>query len=713
MGYRVYYEEMISFVHQVNELCNKWMECLQSVSNSEQNLQNTKYAKGQLADKMKQYLDEVHYQTLLPGLMNAVQALNVTLGAYFGGYLENVDGGNGSNSKTGNYCYNTFLADELEDQGIVSNRFTSMMIRAEDYHDTVTRIRNSVSDLVSLTPSRGEAFVEAIDKARQLALLTDQKVRSYEANHAGDLDNFDALVAELRCVIAKQLSNKRVPVMSYTGGAVVTMCDYSKLHEAENAVHDDMQKMESAYIKGVNAFSEMQAYKDYEAYEAREKEAKWVKIGVGIVAGIGMVALTVCTGGVAAVVGCAFIGGVAGAIKSTADVYVEKGSGTSFWGNITSGDFYSKWDAKDILSVSVGTLKGGVEGAFFALSAGNGMGSVLQQPIKKAMKKTALTAGETALTSFLDMGKDVGIAIIDKKPGKEIRSIICNDGLGLVKNTMVSSAGAFASSYLDGLSNVEIGEQKYLKKLGNNVVSSFGKTTIEHVISTGFDLTGAVLDNDSSTTARSVLREGFNEYKKEMAKEIVGDVVDTTFGQIDKKIDIENKVGKYSKQAGIGMVKNMTNSFTDNVVVQYFDNDDVDLGKALDETVDEGRGILKGAGDSVKETLKDNLDTFEMKMKRESNSNGRVNIVTFGDGNKGVLKKDYDEALQNAGTGAYKNMTAQEMLGLSSDVDVKKDAHYKTVNYQNLTKTKSSDGTKLKNKSNVTSVTYNNPKKKK
>lgn len=111
------------------------------------------------------------------------------------------------------------------------------------------------------------------------------------------------------------------------------------------------------------------------------------------------------------------------------------------------------------------------------------------------------------------------------------------------------------------------------------------------------------------------------------------------------------------------------------------------LGDIWEEDLDGGKTIAESGGKSItnqiaEEKTKETKFYTDLK-KKDTDKDGKIEVVKFGD--QAVTKEDYDAAIKNAGKGAYKDKTAQELLGLNKDTDLSSGKE-STVSIDNLEK---------------------------
>lgn len=188
----------------------------------------------------------------------------------------------------------------------------------------------------------------------------------------------------------------------------------------------------------------------------------------------------------------------------------------------------------------------------------------------------------------------------------------------------------------------------------------------------------AVVDDNSSTTVESALKKG----AKDTVSNIVGGATKAvvTEGLFDKVDNIKSKTGKVIAETATDTLADTTKNVTKGVTgrtMDYFYGDGnageiLDLENIWEEDLEGGRKIAKSAGESAgkhisNEVFKDDKHYNNLK-KIDSDGDGKIEVVQFND--YAVTKQDYDVAVKNAGKGAYKDKTIQDILGLPKDTDL-------------------------------------------
>ncbi len=682
---KIYYDDIWEVTEKGSLKCKDWLPELQDLSKSFNAFVASDSFKGQAASNMKNYLEQVH-GILIAIIGSVVQSYQAHAIDYYGGYGRIVDSGDGGEF---NLRYTTIISSEVSATGSIQRKLNDIIRSAEQVANDANSVKNSISDLVSIAayPHTYNLY-EQINAAKSKAQTVHDNAIAYEASRANDFNEIDRLITQALLIINSQLGKTRIPVIEYQSGSIGTMCDIQQVSVDLEATAEKIKTItENEYFEeDANLVLNRQALIEEEEKASREW-VSWVAIGVGI---LGSIALTVVTAGAAgpglcAVVG-AGIGMVTAATNSIAENYIEHGS---LFGGMDWKEF-----GKDILVGGVGGAAGGFLGKV-------SWGSSIKQPIQKGLTgfgRAFITEGSKGVTAttweIFETAYEVGEAVIKKKPGDEIWSVVDagldemqEEVLKTGENILVEGVKNFAGDYIAGTFDIDAADKSTLRKIGEKVAENAGVEFAGGVAKTTWDVGEAVLDNDSSTTVVSALKSGAKETIQNVAKGTMESVV-SGFGEgVTDKID--NKAGKFVSDTITGTVGDTAGNVIEGVTgrtMDYIFGDEKDAGKILgdiwEEDLDSGKSIFEGVAESAVEATEERIKDTEYFKKQEhynemnkldKDHDGKIEVVQFGD--YAVTKQDYEAAVENAGKGAYKNQTAQEILGLSRDTDLSSGKH--------------------------------------
>ena len=693
MSYRkIYYDEIWEITSKSAELCKKWIENIEKISKNEDKLVGLSVFKGAAADGIKEYVSQVH--GLLDGIMtNICYGFLIKAVSYYSGYKNQIDQGDGSDR------YTTIIYDEVDFNHRIRGKIKNIQDRAETVSSEARKIKNSISGLVNLPTPRVDELIKQLNVAAYEAVSLSRRAEEYEESRQNDFAELDVLINSLQKIINSQLGKNRVPLSKFELSSIGDMCDFNQLVINMNKLNEDNKKFaeSSEYEEAMNlAFNREAIIKEEE--KEKRKWVKWVAVGISVA---GSIVLTVVTLGTAAPFTCAIVGGTIGitttAVNKFADNYVENGS-------FTEGMNWNEF-TKDC-------LKAGIGGMISGYCASATIGSSIQQPIDKALFSVAKTAVGTASDGLIDTAVDVGEAIISKKPGDEILSILEEDTQKMVKQLTVDMGSAFVEGYIEGKFGVSSAEKGFLRRFGEATVKNTAGTVVEGTLNTVWDIGESVVDPNSSKTMQSILDENIKKAKDNFIKSEVSSMFSEISKDVDKKLDKIN--GNFSKvilKTSTETIFDTAGTVTDEILDQGTDylifgkktnGKIVDFNKIWEEELDSGFKILENSGKNLGNNIvkvRNEEKEFRNKLaKKDYDKDGKVDIVVFD--KYSVLKEDYDAAVALAGKGDYKDQMVQDILGLprktavsesyvkivSADIDDLKKSSYKGRKTTNATK---------------------------
>ncbi|MGN0533082.1 MAG: T7SS effector LXG polymorphic toxin [Eubacterium sp.] len=662
MAYKkIYYDDIWEITSKSSQLCDAWSGNLSDLNNKLLAFQGANKLKGQAADNMKNYMNQVHGM-LIPILGSIVQTYAAKARSYYSGYINSVDSGDGSNYGV---RYTTIVYGEVNNSnGSIKRELDAIKSMVDQVTRDANSVKYSVSNLVNISayPKNSNLNTQlnsAINKAKNV----HDKTIAFESGRANDFAEIDRLIAQARSIINSQLGKSRIPIISYKNGDIASMCDINSILvdlEATSNIVKAFQESDE-YEEAVNLSLNRDAMIQEEE-EASREWIQWVAVGVAVV---GAVALTVVTAGGASPLVCAAVGAGVGlataATSSFADNYIKNG-------DLFEGMDWSEF-GKDAL---IGTVVGGISGYLGAVS----QGSAIKQPIDKAMMSFSNSALKEGAEGVLNIGWDFGDAIISGKPGDEIISILQSDTNDMLRDIVVDGATSFVGGYISGKFDVDTSDKGYFQKLGEKTVENAATSVTEGGLNTIWDIGECVLDPNSSKNIESIF--------KDRAKETVSGFIGATTGSAISEgftgtKDIKNPIGKVTAQT----IKDTTADTVENIskgvtsrTMEYIYGEEKDASKIVgdiwDKDLDDGRNIAKSASKSAGKNISNEVykdkKIYNDLNKIDRDHDGKVDVVQFGD--YAVTKEDYDAAVSVAGKGAYRDKTVQDILGLPKDTDL-------------------------------------------
>ena len=672
---KIYYDDIWAATSKGSAKCEEWLSNLQELSEGFSEFTESDSFKGQAATNIKNYIEQVH-GILMSIIGSVVQTYSVLAIDYYGGYTRLVD--SGDRDKYG-LRYTTIVSGEVSETGSIQKKLKDILRIADQVASDANSVKNSISDLVSIAscPMTYNLY-DQINAAKAKAQKVHNNAIAFESSRKNDFNEIDRLIAQALSIINTQIGTNRVPAVAYQSGSIGTMCDIKQIIVDLEATSDKVVSItDNEFFEEDAALVLNRDALIQEEEEASREWVQWAAIGIAVV---GAVVLTFVTAGTATPLVCAAVGAGVGALTAAtsqfADYYVKTGS-------FVDGMNWSNFGK----AVFVGAVGGAVSGYLGAISHGSAIKQPIEnglcalydavtQEVAKGMAATVWEVGET--------GCEVGEAILAGKPGDEIVSVL-NEGLDEVegemadmfKNAAVKGAAKFVGGTVAGSFDIDTSDKGILRKIGEKAAEGAAEGATSGAVKTVWNVGEALVDNDESTTVTSALKEGFKEGVQDVAGSTASAIVSE--GVFHKVDDISNEAGKVIGKTVRDTVSETTEKITKGVVgrtMDYVYGDEEDASKIFgdiwEEDLESGRSIAESAGNAAgkyiaEEAYKD--DKFYNDLKQiDSDGDGKIRVVQFDD--YAVTKQDYDAAVKNAGKGAYKDKTVQDILGLPKDTDI-------------------------------------------
>lgn len=708
MGYKkVYYDDIYALSTGAAKLCESWMQDLNGIEKTLNDIIQSDSFKGKGADSIKKYLQETYINVLIPVIGSCIAAYHHKIQLYYGKYERTVDAGDGKGYEK---RYTTIVKDEVKKNGTVWKKLAKIITDvASISQDAEKAVKDARSFLTGIPIADATKLYEDLDKAIKKATTLDDKVEKYEKEHKKDLVPIQNQINEIRKLIQSRVSQDRKPAAVYKSGDTNALLNIPAMQvnmdECSKAIIDCENDGDWKYSVTLTKNREALIHK--EAVDSR-KWMKWVSYGAGV---LGTAAITLASGGVFGVIVGATVGVTTASIDACVDNYIENGS-------FTENMDWNEYRKKCLISGITKSVTGGIGGLD---SKGAQVKSIKDVVLQKGAE-SIVTHGAEGLAEY---GYDVVYVIASGGNGETILKVI-NEGSITLRNNFISGVtGDVLEGYIDGQFSVIPKDRTYLEKLMikgyQKGVGAFAKNGTNLALES-FDC--AIYDKDAATRI-NVFVYNTRNFTKDLVNGELGAFSSVTASTIADKVtgSSENRIANIAvntiSKTTIGGVTDGANS----VFTKYLDyklpapgeanndytteNGKFDLGKAIkDSFTDKDKWIKSGISNLTDETAKEiNQKSFAEKMKdRDYDKNGNVEVVTFGnDYSNGILYDDYQAAKNNAGKGEYKDMSVQDILGLPKDTDVSENnIRIRSVSTDNLSEAKS----ELKTK--ATKVTINN-----
>lgn len=596
MGYRkVYYNEMWEIIDNIAALTHEWIEDKDAISASVENLKNSSYIKGDGADNIIAYMEDIH-GLVLQLINDLFFDLLERTETYRGKYQSEVDGGQSDYNK----IYTTMVRDELEHGGEVSRNIDSMLNLNSEIKWEVNRARSMVQDLVWLDyPSYTDSIEEALNYAKEIATNLNDKIESYEQGQAEIFDDFDTLLNEIRSIICYQLSVTRVPMASYVKNQWQTMCDAHKLSVAATSIENDIADLEDDYKESLkNTFNREELLK-----QEREDEVKWIRwvaTGVCIVASVAVTIACPAAGPIMLGVVGAATKTVSGITNELCDQYVETG--------FENGVDWSELGKVAVVSAGTGFVGGYLGGVI-------GGGSTAQTFIKKAGQEVGKNLIESGVESGISTAWDIGEGLINGEVDDihDVVDIVSDELKDLGENAVGDVITGIVGTAFDDV--IEWGDDKIFKDIKDGIGKDIGKATY----STVTDVVGDAFKNVPADIGKEVYNvivrdEEFN----------INDVTDNFKENFSAEKLVENGLGGFVKNIAKESFVDSDKKFSDQMKNEAGKDGKVDMVQFEDGTT-----VLKKDYDAAREMAKDaTILDREIGSKRNKNAREILGVRT-------------------------------------------------------------------------------------
>ena len=264
-----------------------------------------------------------------------------------------------------------------------------------------------------------------------------------------------------------------------------------------------------------------------------------------------------------------------------------------------------------------------------------------------------------------------------------------------MQGVFVEGAEEFVGGYVGGKFNIDTSDKKFAQRFKESTVENVAKNVAGGVFDTAIDIGEGVVCSDSSKKISSILWDNSKNRVSKFIGDTAGDLVTDGFKGADniKKSKFVKTGAQTVRDTVSDVVKDSAETVTGRTL-DYLDGTEKDAGKIidLDDLKENGQkyGVKyakKFVDNGFKNATKnsDRKTYSDMKKVSYENEQGErvVDVVEVGD--YAYTKEDYDAAKNNAGKGAYKDKTVQDILGMSKDTDLSK-AQNKTVSIDNIEK---------------------------
>lgn len=701
MAYKkVYYDEIWNVTSNGVKLSNDWCNKLDTISKKQKVFTDSTFIKGRAADSSKQYFKDIH-GTLVTLLQAICQTYMAKSSEYYIGYKNQVDSGDGSDF---GLRYTTIVYNEVNKNGKVPQNIKKLQNQAVTVSNDALRVKREIADLVQISSPQLDNLINQLNRASKKATEVSDKVENYESGRSSDFINIDNLIGHAKNIINHQLSANRYSVITYVSGSIGSVTDFQDMSDNFDACAKTIDEFQNSdYYDEAMALSFNRDAMLSEEEKANREWAKWIAVGVAVV---GSIVVIVVTAGTTTPLVCAGVGAAVGLTTAATNAFVDNYIET---GSVVDGMDWSQF-GKDCL---IGAVTGAISGYIGSASSG----SVIKQPIDKALYSLAGTVVENGAEGLINVTWDFGEAIIQGKPGSEIISILEEDTNEMLKNILVEGATDFVGDFVGAEFDVDSSNKKFFKKLGEETVENAAEAVAGNLFESVWDVGEALLDPNSIEGFTSILKAEAVDFAGSTLNDFVSSEIESVFTVAKDNFDDsrKNKDSNPILDVLSNVIVDTVGSTTGNVAgalsnqgidILFDRKDSIDIKQIWEEDLDSGRTILTTAGSSLgkhgaEEIFKDEKFYINLE-KKDKDGDGAVDVVIFD--KYMVLKEDYDAAVEVAGKGAYKDMTVQDILGLPKNTSVSaKKVKIESVSIDEL---KKSDYNARKT-TNVTRIDYN------
>lgn len=656
---KVWYHDIRRITNDSQTKCNKWLECIYDINNNLTSIKDAEIFKGNAADSIKNYIDEVH-GILISTLYAVLNDYSYWISRYYCGYRESVDTGIGSEKE----IHKTKIVfREVCDDGIIIKELNELYGIAGILTSEALAVRNRISYLANISSyPKYKALQDDIELALEKIKKINSSVEEYENAHTNDLQNIGELRKEAEKIIEYQLGNERKAVMAYQKGNISLMCNYEDLCTNFENVSTDIED----FVNSEEYESTMQLAAqslEQEAYEEREW-VHWVAGGVAILCSVTVI---VVSAGTASPLVVASVSAVTSMISTTANQFAEN--------YVENGDVLKGMDwSKCTREVLTSGVTGFITGCFGATSTG----SAIKQPLKAAGDKFI----ETVIKEGAELGVNVALDVAEGvAAGKSLEDITTNmqeHAWGTLKDIVVeggkAAIGAGISQHYKISQN---GSKKVMDKVTSSLVENSLKEGYGIAVEATWDTVGECVVSDKDFL--SILVDNLAEEASGAGGRILASTLEAGIEGLTD--DVDNKavkvVGKTAADTVSKTIKGVGEGIQERWS-EYHDGERSDMSEVIgtdviwEEDLKGGNKILENMAESTVESVAENITEerkksteFERKLKANADKDGNVEVYKLN--RYSVTKEDYDAAVKNAGKGAYKEKTAQQILGVGKE----------------------------------------------
>lgn len=427
MGYKVDYGAMQSLLGAYSTTVGEWAQGVSSVLEAKSTIEASPHIAGNSADRMKEYLNTV-YSCLGASLSSLLQLFSQNFLLYTNSYYQQID-----------QAGDTYIdeAEQSEVRSVLQDKRSRLQQLGLSAEGSVRKVSDlvTVSSLdISEPDSELSQILSSLDDL-------DDAINSLESTHSSsDFSEIDALIAQIEAYLREVIAISPDSKSNFSLNSFLTLSSVPGLLLATRNAYDRLSSQESDVALAAKSLEDRLAQQQAEI-EEREKQAKWAKAAVGVLAviatgiAIGTGAGTLLVPVICGVTKCAF--------NAAANEYVKYGMDTDQWdrayigkeaikgwfNGFTSGILPPGTGAavKATISSSNSAIWGGLDNVYDQMMTTGSVSNVKSVFFDAAKSGSSSFASSMVSNVISDQMKDMPIGLgLDKysNPSNDIRHYI-------------------------------------------------------------------------------------------------------------------------------------------------------------------------------------------------------------------------------------------------------------------------------------------------
>ncbi|MBC2258107.1 T7SS effector LXG polymorphic toxin [Listeria booriae] len=442
MSYLVKYDDVTSVGAYVNGNCQTYGGQLQEISQSFTNIVGIPTLKGQAADSMKAYVEEVH-GFIIQSISQLVQEIQSKFLLYKDGY------------------YNTIDADNHAklDENILESTLTFFRQSTNNFdieHGKLEEVIQSVYDIINVSNISAHAVQDDYQHTTKQVSELKQLVGHYENDHATkDFTVFDAMLTSLKGLIAEAQAKDSSVVTHYQPRDLLQYKDSVALNGAVVVSQEGIAANQTALDQAITNDGKRWEVLEQEAADKRAEEGIWNAVfAVGAVI-IGGAAIVLTAGAAtplvvtAAIAGSASIAyGASNLVESSQDIYfgLHGDATTAAFNPLRDTVFMGNQGAYDAFGMVATTVAGACIPMGPAISAAKAGGTSVARATAVTLGKeaTSFAVGSGAFFATEHFVAPIATDLFGEDVGRNVTRV----------SSLVAAIGAGGATY-SGLSKLE------------------------------------------------------------------------------------------------------------------------------------------------------------------------------------------------------------------------------------------------------------------